>query len=207
MFSSIFIGWINAPLFKALTSSMVSFQILPGGEECVYDEVFSTGDKMFIHYNVADGNDVQATAFDPEQKEIYRASASQDERLLFRASSTGKYCTCFKNYNTRPATISFMSQTQGEESVQSVVGDGLNPRKSQGIEDMEANLLRITSGLKEIRNEQNYLSNRERIQRESAETANSRFIFWGCIEMFVMIFIAALQVRSLERCFDHKRSI
>mmetsp|Transcript_26660 Transcript_26660/g.41559 ORF Transcript_26660/g.41559 Transcript_26660/m.41559 type:complete len:211 (+) Transcript_26660:38-670(+) len=202
-------GFIRIHLFGALTSSMVSFTLPLGTEECVYEEIFSPGDKIFIHFSVEDGEDVETRVLGPDTNEIYSFDGTNDERLLFRASATGKYCTCFRNQrgSGRAKTVSFMSMTQSEESVQVASSASLNPKKSESIEDMEGSLIRITNGLKEIRNEQSYLTNRERIHRESAESTNSRFILWGFVEMAVLLFITAMQVRSLERCFENKRSL
>ena len=195
---------------SALTSSIVSFQLPARGQECVYDEVYTTGDKLFIHYSVTEGvyEDLEVCIYGPDKGEIFCAEKSAEERFLFRVAGPGKYCTCFKSIKGNGLkTISYMSQTESEDSVQSTESRNFNLKKSEGIEDMEGSLLRITSGLKEIRSEQTYLSNRERIHRQTAERTQSRFIMWGLIEMIIMGCISALQVRLLKKCFESNRSI
>ena len=209
MLSLLGMAIMNSPCFAALTSSMVSFVLNPGSQECIYEEAFFTNDKIFMHYTIQEGDDsdLDVRIYGPDMAEIERIDKA-NERVLLRATSPGKYCACFRLPRGKSQrAVSFTSLKQSDESVQSWQHRGVNAAKSRSIEDMEASLLSITNGLQEIRNEQVYLSGRERIQRETTDSTNRKFILWGLIEIIIILCISSMQIRLLKKCFENKRSV
>eukprot|EP01002_Notosolenus_urceolatus_P015564 NODE_8246_length_526_cov_6.895178_g7190_i0.p1 GENE.NODE_8246_length_526_cov_6.895178_g7190_i0~~NODE_8246_length_526_cov_6.895178_g7190_i0.p1 ORF type:complete len:130 (+),score=25.54 NODE_8246_length_526_cov_6.895178_g7190_i0:30-419(+) len=79
--------------------------------------------------------------------------------------------------------------------------------KKAKVSPIEATLIRLTEGVQEIKNEQQYLRIRERIHRDTAESTNTRVFAWSFLESAALIGLSVLQVWFVRRCFEVKRRV
>ena len=198
---------------ESFMSGVVSFRVLARSEECVYNDVKRGEDKVFVHYTVTEGGslDIDMAITGPDGVEVFRAERTSENRILFRAHVPGVYVTCFSNKMSSVAvkTIAFVSQVSGDEEVKPGDTGALSKgrHRLKGVDAMEASLVRVLEGVREIRNEQAILATRERNNRDTVESTNTRVMWWSLGEIGLLVLMTMMQLMSLKSCFNTRRAV
>lgn len=183
-------------------AAAVAIRLAAHREECAYEEVASTGTKVYVHFLVTSGGamDVDVTIYTPDNQIVWQAERSKESRVLFKARVAGTYRFCFSN---KMSTI-----TAKVVAFNILVGDPADvTSKTHQVDPMERSLVRISQGLQEIKNEQNYLRTRERIHRDTTESTNTRVLLMSVGEIAVIVLLGIGHVWYLRRLFESRRAV
>eukprot|EP00906_Rhabdomonas_costata_P013559 RCo019454 len=172
-------------------------------EECFYDDVQYSGQKVFFAYQVSQGGslDVDVAIYNKNDDLVFDSVRESEGRVLFVAYLTGQYRFCFSNQMS--------SLTTKSVSFNIVIGDPMEqkPKKLDVTAAVDRSILRITEALTEIRQEQTHLRIRERVHRDTAESTNDRVMWGSIIQGAAMVGMSVLQIMYLKRCFEKRRNI
>jgi hypothetical protein len=184
-----------------LVNTALAVRVLAHKDECFLEEVGAAGTKIYMHFLVTVGGalDIDAAIYGPDAQLVWAAEKEKEARVLFKATLPGTHKFCFSNKmsTVTAKTVAFNIQ----------VGDPAEGTKGRPIDPMERSLIKITEGLQEIRQEQNYLSVRERIHRETVESTNTRVMVWSLLEMALILGMGAGQVLYLRKSFEKRRNV
>jgi hypothetical protein len=116
------------------------------------------------------------------------------------AKQAGKYSYCFHNLSPAnpPKTLSFYTYHENKESV-------FNPTVS--TDPLEKELQELKVGLRSIKDDQEYIVIRERTHRDTAESTNSRVVWWSLFQTGMLVAVCAFQVYYLRSFFEVKRLV
>ena len=195
----------------ALHVGVTNFRVPSKGEECVFNDVSQSQDKVYIHYtsNENDMSEMNVRIFNPEGLVFFKAEKNVENRILFRAPIPGTYVTCFDNRQSHlgEKTVTYQSQVGSDDDISSESALTSGPHQRNNIEVMEASLLRILGGLEEVETQQKYLVTREKQHRKLVENTKSRIFFWGLSGITMVLGTTFLQLHLIKRSFDSISSI
>ena len=180
-------------------SSALTVRVTPSKEECFYDSVQAASVKVFLHFAVTSGGDldIDVTVTGPDNKVIWETEKSREARVLFKSKSAGLHKVCFSN---RMSTVTTKTVTFHVQ-----VGDTL---AAETVRDpMERSIMNIYQGLLEVKNEQDYLRARERDLRDTAESTHNYILVWSLIEIGLLIAMGAGHIVYLRKQFSKRRAV
>lgn len=190
-------------LLPLLTSAHTfSYRLDPHAEDCFYDDISRAGLRFYAHFAVLEGTvqDVDLVIYAPGDKIVYETYATKERRILFTTEDAGTYRLCFSNRMSTQSTKVIALTVH--------IGDPLlSEAGSKAIGVVESSILRITEGLKSIKQEQEYLRVRERVHRDTAEDTNSRILWWGLLEIVLLVAMAGWQLLHLRRLVSKERRV
>jgi hypothetical protein len=180
----------------------LSVRVLAHKDECFYEDVTLAGTKVFMHFAVTTGGqlDIDVNVFGPDNQLIWAAEKEMEARILFKARIAGPHKFCFSN---RMSTITAKTVTFAIH-----VGDSMEADKKDGLIDpMTRSLMHVVEGLTEIKNEQKFLRVRELEHRSTAESTNTRVLIWSFAEIALIVGLAAGQIWYLVSRFEKRRNV
>lgn len=180
-------------------SSALTVRVNPSREECFYDTVQASSVKVFLHFAVVSGGelDIDANVFGPDNQVIWETEKSREARVLFKSKMPGLHKFCFSNKmsTVTTKTVSFHVQ----------IGDTL---QTDTVRDpMERSIMNIYQGLLEVKNEQDYLRARERDLRDTAESTHNHVLVWSLIEIGLIVGMGLGHVTYLRKQFGKRRAV
>ncbi|KAI0979186.1 hypothetical protein GJ496_008773 [Pomphorhynchus laevis] len=175
-------------------------------EDCYYD-ILNTGDLFALTYEVIDGGflDVHVSVHSPDGKEIFKQEKENSGQFMFPVHLDGMYKVCFSNkVNSRtPKTIMFTvdnprAQLHHIDTNANFTSDQIK------LKDMIGDLvMRLTA----IKNEQNYVENRQKVHRSLSDSTSRKVVLWAIFESSLMIGMTIGQVYYLMRFFEVRRIV
>ncbi|KAF9431978.1 p24 complex component [Entomortierella beljakovae] len=191
--------------FVALLHTVSAFGInVAAGEDRCFHEDVETGDNIHISFQVGDGGnlDIDFWITDPRGTIVEEARKVDTELFNHEVKMAGKYTYCFSNefsHVTEKAVtfnIFVMKPYQPED-----------PSAPSKTDPLEIEIRELANGIEEIRNEQEYTLARERTHRNTAESTNSRVVWWSLFQSAILFLVCIFQVTYLKRFFEVKRGI
>lgn len=198
-------------------NTALAVRVNAGKDECFFEEVRIGGQKLFFHFEVTGGGqlDIDAMVTGPEGELIWSAEKEHEDRILFKAGNAGQYKFCLSNKmsTVTQKTVAFsiqVSESAGRGGgrgggVPAGGGSGING--GGGVDPVERMSQQLADGLQELRNEQQYLKTRERIHRDTVESTNSRILVYSVAELSLIIGVGVVQLWYLKSCFDKRREV
>jgi len=125
----------------------------------------------------------------------------------FVASSGGPHSVCFNNEMARwtAKVIQFVIFV-GDEADKVAYGTP-DYQTSNTLTPMEESVRLISGVLDQVDVDQKYLRVREQHHRDTAESTNTRVLWYSVIESIVLISISLGQVYALRKFFEVKRTV
>eukprot|EP00158_Paraphelidium_tribonemae_P003020 Partr_v1_DN25840_c1_g1_i2_m2526 putative transmembrane emp24 domain trafficking protein 2 len=176
-------------------------EIQPSEKMCLHESMLK-GEKLLLGYQVQDGPDyeIEYTMENARQVIVDKQPRSIGYEKNYEVESDGRMTYCFQNLHTGyPSKL--LSFYVFKDDVASV-----NKAKSSK-EPLEKELEQLKTGLRAIREEQQYIIVRERVHRNTAESTNSRVVWWSIFQTAMLIGACAWQVWYIKRFFEVKRSV
>jgi protein ERP2 len=182
-------------------STAVAVRIPAHKDECFFEDVRSSGAKIYVHYMVTSGGslDIDANILGPDGQIIWASEKERENRILFKARLPGIHKVCFSN------KMSTLTAKVVGFSIQ--VGDPTESTKDHEVDPMERAIIHISQGVHEIKSTQTYLRARERIHRDTAESTNTRVLIWSVVEISLIVFMGIGHVWYLRRLFESRRAV
>eukprot|EP00758_Cryptobia_borreli_P004108 Tbor_TRINITY_DN4190_c0_g1::TRINITY_DN4190_c0_g1_i1::g.26526::m.26526/K20347/TMED2, EMP24; p24 family protein beta-1 len=180
-------------------STALTVQVPAGKDECFFETVLLAGTKIYFHYMVTHGGelDIDVNVHGPDDILIWETEASSESRILFKSAEPGLHKFCFSNKMSTLTSKSVAFDVQ--------VGD--TTAEALKKDPMERSVMNIHQGLYEIKNEQAYLRDREVEHRSTAESTHSYILMWSFLEMGLILVMAIAHVMYLRRLFQSRRIV
>nr|CAG4644290.1 EOG090X0D99 [Lepidurus arcticus] len=177
-------------------------------EECFFDKV-TTGTKLGLMFEVAEGGflDIDVKIISPDGNVIYQGERESNGKYTFAAHMDGVFTYCFSNkMSTMTPKIVMFSMEVGDTPAKDaeISGPEGNGTSHNKLEEM---IKELSSALRSVKHEQDYMEVRERIHRAVNENTNSRVVLWSFFEAFVLVAMTVGQVYYLKRFFEVRRVV
>ncbi|XP_008556582.1 transmembrane emp24 domain-containing protein 2 [Microplitis demolitor] len=177
-------------------------------EECFFEKI-DKDTKMGVTFEVAEGGflDIDIKIFGPDGKIIHEGEQEGSGKYTFAANVDGRYTYCFSNKKSTmtPKNVMFNidvhQPTKNKDENVPTDEDSVNHRK---LEDMITDL---GNGLRDVRNEQEYMAVRDRNHRAINESTNFRVVLWSIFEATVLAAMTVGQIFYLKRFFEVRRVV
>ncbi|KAF8305453.1 supernatant protein factor C-terminal domain-containing protein [Clavulina sp. PMI_390] len=166
-------------------------------KECFFEDLHAN-DKMTVTYQVGTGGnlDIDFWLGDPNGLAIHKDMLSSTGTASFTAEHDGRHEYCFSNEMSTLADKLVSFNVHGIIYVQD---DG-------SIAPIEREVRDLASGLQAVKDEQEYIVVRERRHRDTAESTNSRVMWWSVIQGIVLACVCGWQIYYLQSFFEVKRN-
>ncbi|KAG0224469.1 emp24/gp25L/p24 family/GOLD-domain-containing protein [Mortierella sp. GBAus27b] len=188
--------------FLAALQSVAAFNVVvPAQEQRCFFEILERGDNIHVSYQVGEGGhlDIDFWITDPSGTFVEDASKSASATYNYEAKSSGKHQYCFSN--------AFSTLTEKTVGFNVLVMKPYKEDPSKKADPLENEIRELAAGIQEVRNEQEYTLGRERTHRNTAESTNSRVVWWSLFQSGILFLVCVFQVTYLKRFFEVKRSV
>jgi hypothetical protein len=194
-------------------NAALAIRVNAGKDECLFEEVRIAGQKVFFHFEVTGGGqlDIDATVTGPDGAIVWSAEKEHESRILFKAAQAGSYRFCLSNKmsTVTQKTVAFTIQVSDSEGRRGAGGRGGAPAGSAVLasDPIEKMTMQLADGLQELRNEQQYLKIRERMHRDTIESTNTRITLYSVGEIVLIVGVGVAQLWYLKSSFDKRRQV
>eukprot|EP01133_Synstelium_polycarpum_P016920 gene16920-20127_t len=180
-----------------------AFRVGAKVEECIYEEI-GVDVSFTVMFQVTQGgfNDIDVSIVSPDRRVIYQGQRETEGTKMLKSSSAGVYSFCFSN--------KMSSLTDKMVSLMILVGEATpmtEYAKKGHITPLERSIMSLSDGVQAVKSEQNYFRMREAAHRNTAESTNSRVLWWSVFEAFILITMSVWQIYYLRRFFEVKRAV
>jgi len=190
-------------LLQVTFADKMTIQIEPKKSECFFFDA-SAGQTMQPSFFVTRGGllDIDLKVNGPDNQQLYAGLIFESSVQVFTASRAGAYEFCFSNAMARwtPKIISFELKVDLESEKK-------DPLSKSSLDPIEQTINRIRDSLDQIQKDQKYLRIREQKHRDTAESTNSRVLWFSIFESSILLGLTLGQVFYLRKVFDTKRPI
>mmetsp|Transcript_27545 Transcript_27545/g.53974 ORF Transcript_27545/g.53974 Transcript_27545/m.53974 type:complete len:214 (+) Transcript_27545:44-685(+) len=150
---------------------------------------------------------------DPSEKQLWHSQESS-ARFDIEVEDEGSHMLCFGSTVSESQVVSFHFRVEEEQ-----LGEGQILDASKGSDahhqfvtkehtDKVGELVqKLEYKAADILDQQQYAITREAVHRETAESTNSRVMWWTLAEVVVLVTLALFQVYYLKAFFEVKQSI
>ncbi|KAH9936939.1 emp24/gp25L/p24 family/GOLD-domain-containing protein [Amylocystis lapponica] len=187
--------WTLLFILPALVSAHM-IEVPASKKECFFEDLH-INDKMTVTYQVGGGGhlDIDFWLGDPNGLALAKHQKQSTGTVAITAEKDGRHEYCFSNQMSAVVDKLVSFNVHG---VIYVVDDTVAPI------DREIRLLAV--GLVSVKDEQEYITVRERRHRNTAESTNSRVKWWAVVQFIVLFSVVAWQVYYLKSFFEVKRA-
>ncbi len=206
-----------------------------GAEKCFVEEMPAATMAVARYQNAdwspANDNYVHIAVKDIDDVVVHEQKAEVEGRFAFSSVEAGVYQVCLKV--TQNATVHKASGGWGifgglakTKKAVAATGEkrdkfkfhlsltvGAKARnyndlmKQKHLSDMEIEVLKVTDRLKDIQRELKYQNRREEQFRNTAESTNTRVMWWSILQMSIMLVSALFQSYHLKSFFEAKKLV
>jgi len=182
------------------SAAALTVTIGPASEECFIDEA-NVAAKVLGSFRVTKGGnlDIDVKMWNPDNTIVYEQDKQVEGSFMFVALQKGQFRLCFSN---RMSTV-----TSKDVSFNLYVGSSLTSHgvaKQEHFTPLENSVLVLSEGLKQVQNEQKYISTRERVCRDTTESTWTRLWAFTMLNALAAVIVAVWQIIYLKRLFEQK---
>ncbi|KAF9311720.1 p24 complex component [Podila horticola] len=178
--------------------------VVPAQERRCFFENLDVKDNLHISYQVGEGGhldiDFMASITDPSDILVEDASRSASATYNHVAKVKGKHQFCFSN--------TFSTITEKTVGFNVLV---IKPLKEDSgtnkVDPLENEIRELSYQIEDIKNEQEYTLAREKTHRNTAESTNSRVVWWSLFQSGILFLVCVFQITYLKRFFEVKRVV
>ncbi|GJJ78871.1 p24 family protein beta-1 [Entomortierella parvispora] len=188
-------------LVASIQSAAAFNVIVPAQERRCFFETLDKGDNLHISFQVGEGGhlDVDFWITDPTESLVEDARKSASATYNHVATQKGKYEYCFSN--------TFSTLTEKTVGFNVLVMKPHKEDPTHKSDPLDNEIRELAAGIEEIKNEQEYTMARERTHRNTAESTNSRVVWWSLFQSGILFLVCVFQITYLKRFFEVKRVV
>ena len=181
-----------------------------------------------LTFEVAEGGflDIDFSIVGPSGETIETGERVSNGKYTFAATIGGVYSYCFSNkMSTMTPKLLMFSMDVGESQpnlAQDAEANGnfanhpssllgfafiMLPSTGSNHTKLEEMIKELSSALRTVKHEQDYMGVRERVHRQINESTNSRVVMWSFFEAFVLVSMTIGQIYYLKRFFEVRRVV
>ncbi|KAG7592559.1 GOLD domain [Arabidopsis thaliana x Arabidopsis arenosa] len=181
-----------------------------GGTKCVSEEIQSNVVVLADYYVVDEHNPENTPAVSSKVTSPYGNNLHHQENVThgqfaFTTQEAGNYLACFWIDSTHPLANPITLGVDWKMGIAAKDWDSV--AKKEKIEGVELQLRRLEGLVQSIRENINYIKDREAEMREVSETTNSRVAWFSIMSLGVCVVVAGTQILYLKRYFHKKKLI
>ncbi|CAE5958200.1 unnamed protein product [Arabidopsis lyrata] len=181
-----------------------------GGTKCVSEEIQSNVVVLADYYVVDEHNPENTPAVSSKVTSPYGNNLHHQENVThgqfaFTTQEAGNYLACFSIDSTHPLANPITLGVDWKMGIAAKDWDSV--AKKEKIEGVELQLRRLEGLVQSIRENINYIKDREAEMREVSETTNSRVAWFSIMSLGVCVVVAGTQILYLKRYFHKKKLI
>ncbi|KAF9083636.1 p24 complex component [Mortierella sp. AM989] len=175
--------------------------VVPAQERRCFFENLEKGDNIHLSFQVGEGGhlDIDFWITDPSGAFVEDATKAPAATFNYEAKVSGKYEYCFSN--------AFSTVTEKIVGFNSFVMKPIKEDPTHKSDPLENDIRDLATGIQEVRNEQEYTLARERTHRNTAESTNSRVVWWSLFQSGILFLVCIFQITYLKRFFEVKRVV
>ncbi|CCM01720.1 uncharacterized protein FIBRA_03785 [Fibroporia radiculosa] len=183
-------------LMPALVSAHM-IEVSAGKKECFFEDLH-VNDKMTVTYQVGGGGhlDIDFWLQDPDNNALANHQRQSTGSISITAKRDGRYTYCFSN----------LMSTVVDKLVSFNVHGVIFVDDDDTVAPIEREIRALANGLTAVKDEQEYITIRERRHRDTAESTNARVKWWSIFQAGVLVAVVAWQVYYLKSFFEVKRA-
>lgn len=130
-------------------------------------------------------------------------SRQLSDHFRYTAAAAGQYNLCFKQTTNRGRqTASFQIHVSGDADFNSEAGTNIASKNQ--AEKVGSLARQIEQQVTDLLDHQDFSITRESIHRETAESTNSRVLWWSLAQVAVLITLSVLQMYYIKSFFEIK---
>jgi len=181
-----------------------------GGTKCVSEEIQSNVVVMADYYVVDEQNPgntpaVSAKVTSPYGNDLHHQDNVTHGQFAFTTQETGNYLACFSVDSSHPLPNPLTLGIDWKTGIAAKDWDSV--AKKEKIEGVELQLTRLEGLVQAIRENIEYIKNREGEMREVSEATNARVAWFSIMSLGVCLSAAGAQIWYLKRYFHKKKLI
>ncbi|KAF8086478.1 hypothetical protein N665_0624s0019 [Sinapis alba] len=181
-----------------------------GGTKCVSEEIQSNVVVLADYYVVDEQNPEHTPAISTKVTSPYGNNLHHQDNVThgqfaFTTQETGNYLACFWVDSAHPQANPLTLGIDWKIGIAAKDWDSV--AKKEKIEGVELQLRRLDGLVQSIRENINYIKDREAEMREVSETTNSRVAWFSIMSLGVCLSVAGAQIWYLKRYFHKKKLI
>ncbi|KAG0308574.1 p24 complex component [Dissophora globulifera] len=193
--------FLTVALFATLQSVSAFNIVVPAQDRRCFFENLDKDDWLHGSFQVGEGGhlDIDFWMTDPSGTLVEDATKSASGTYHYQAKTSGKYEYCFSN--------AFSTVTEKSVAFNFGVVKPFKEDPTHKVDPLENEIRELAAGVQEIRNEQEYTLARERTHRNTAESTNSRVVWWSLFQSGILFLVCVFQITYLKRFFEVKRVV
>ncbi|KAG2303535.1 hypothetical protein Bca4012_062280 [Brassica carinata] len=181
-----------------------------GGTKCVSEEIQSNVVVLADYYVVDEQNPEHTPAISSKVTSPYGNNLHHQDNVThgqfaFTTQETGNYLACFWVDSSHPQANPLTLGIDWKIGIAAKDWDSV--AKKEKIEGVELQLRRLDGLVQSIRENINYIKDREAEMREVSETTNSRVAWFSIMSLGVCLSVSGAQIWYLKRYFHKKKLI
>ncbi|KAF9946933.1 p24 complex component [Mortierella alpina] len=158
------------------------------------------GDYFHISFQVGEGGHLDIDFWaNPNETLVHDARKVATQTFFHEVKIKGKYEYCLSN--------SFSAVTEKKVAFNVYVTKPDNEDSENKEDPLASEIRELAAGIQEIKNEQEYTIAREKSHRNTAESTNSRVVWWSLFQSAILFFVCVFQIMYLKRFFEVKRVV
>ncbi|KAH7916123.1 emp24/gp25L/p24 family/GOLD-domain-containing protein [Hygrophoropsis aurantiaca] len=184
-------------IIPALVSAHM-IEIPASKKECFFEDLHEH-DQMTVTYQVGEGGhlDIDFWLTDPDETALAKHFKQSTGSVSITAEADGRYEYCFSNQMSAIA----------DKWVSFNVHGIIYMTDDDVVAPVEREIRSLAIGLTSVKDEQEYITVRERRHRDTAESTNTRVKWWSVLQAIVLFSVVGWQVYYLKSFFEVKRVI
>ncbi|KAI8817852.1 emp24/gp25L/p24 family/GOLD-domain-containing protein [Fimicolochytrium jonesii] len=196
-------------LVAILSTQVAAFNtfttLLHAGEEQCFKEVLKTKDRVDLSYEITDGGnlDVDFVVFAPGNRPLQSHNAGSFFTWGFNAEEDGTYTYCFNNKRSSFADKRILFTVVGPDEKWKIEEKEMKMSlEDDPTESLQSEIRVLDAGIRAIREEHAFLKSRERRHRMTADSTNSRVLYWSLVQALALVGVVYFQINYLKRFFE-----
>ncbi|KAJ3177666.1 p24 complex component [Gaertneriomyces sp. JEL0708] len=194
-------------LVASCASASNTFTIrLPNHAEQCFTEPLRPRDRLDLSYEVEDGGslDIDFVLYAPNSRPLHAVKAESDATFGFNAEIEGDYVYCFSNKRGAAAEKRVSFTVHGPDEKWKIEEREMKESIDDPTEHLQSEIRVLAGSIRAVRDEHAYLMQREKRHRKTAESTNSRVMFWSLVQMALLIAVCGFQITYLKRFFESR---
>ncbi|KAJ3158068.1 p24 complex component [Geranomyces variabilis] len=178
----------------------------PRQENC-FTEHLQAQDRLDLSYEVAEGGslDIDFVVYSPNSRPLYNQNGKSFGTFGFNAEIEGSYVYCFSNKQSSASEKRLAFTVHGPDEIFKIEEKEMKESIDDPTDTIQAELRILDSGIKAIRDEHAFLTQRERRHRLTADSTNARAMYWSLVQACCLMGVCYFQISYLKRFFDMRR--
>lgn len=192
---------------KVMAFNSFTITLLAYDEQC-FIERLKPNERLDISYEVVDGAslEIDFAIFNRQYVPIHSYHREKSGVFGFNAQSEDDFTYCFSNRFSQDAKIASFTIHGPDEKFkieEKAIRVVIDDSKDEVLTEISA----LDEGIKSIRDSHSYRKRRDEVHRRTADSTNSRVVWWTLFQIILICATCVFQVLYIKHFFEAKHSM